>query len=104
SASTSETDSGVATDLRRPFRVESMIGKSGTGFPKRSCSNEREHDPEKWVPVFRKDHAQTKKVAARRLFDRRGISLIKLRRLRPRIRTKRVLESDEWPARQRRCR
>jgi hypothetical protein len=22
----------------------------------------REHDPEKWVPVFRKDHAQTKKM------------------------------------------
>jgi hypothetical protein len=21
-----------------------------------------EHDPEKWVPVFRKDHAQTKKI------------------------------------------
>jgi hypothetical protein len=21
-----------------------------------------EHDPEKWVPVFRKDHAQTKEI------------------------------------------
>jgi hypothetical protein len=21
-----------------------------------------EHDPEKWLPVFRKDHAQTKKI------------------------------------------
>jgi hypothetical protein len=21
-----------------------------------------EHDPEKWVPVFRKDHAQNKKI------------------------------------------
>jgi hypothetical protein len=21
-----------------------------------------EHDPEKWAPVFRKDHAQTKKI------------------------------------------
>jgi hypothetical protein len=45
-----------------------------TGFPKRSCSiktPERQsilskttslwaHDPEKWKPVFRKDHAQSK--------------------------------------------
>jgi hypothetical protein len=25
---------------------------------------ELEHDPEKWVPVFRKDHAQTKRLSA----------------------------------------
>jgi hypothetical protein len=24
------------------------------------CRNALEHDPEKWKPVFRKDHAQTK--------------------------------------------
>jgi hypothetical protein len=24
------------------------------------CSSPLEHDPEKWNPVFRKDHAQTK--------------------------------------------
>jgi hypothetical protein len=23
-----------------------------------------EHDPEKWIPVFRKDHAQTKRQSA----------------------------------------
>jgi hypothetical protein len=32
-----------------------------TGFRKRSCSN-KEHDPEKWKPVFGKDHAQTKSM------------------------------------------
>jgi hypothetical protein len=45
----------------------------GTGFRKRSCSDNKlerdddskkshpapEHDPEKWVPVFGKDHAPT---------------------------------------------
>jgi hypothetical protein len=31
-----------------------------TGFRKRSCSNNKlEHDPEKWMPVFGKDHAPT---------------------------------------------
>jgi hypothetical protein len=29
----------------------------GTGFPTRSAQN-IEHDPEKWIPVFRQDHAQ----------------------------------------------
>jgi hypothetical protein len=30
-------------------------------FAGRNASNrELEHDPEKWTPVFRKDHAQTK--------------------------------------------
>jgi hypothetical protein len=31
-----------------------------TGFGKKSCANEIPHDPEKWVPVFGKDHAQMK--------------------------------------------
>jgi hypothetical protein len=32
------------------------------GFPRGSCSKkEAEPDPEKWEPVFRKDHAQKKK-------------------------------------------
>jgi hypothetical protein len=32
----------------------------GTGFQIRSCSNKKlEHDPEKWEPVFGKDHALT---------------------------------------------
>jgi hypothetical protein len=43
------------------------------GLPALRCYNARtrvpfevlnawlEHDPEKWVPVFRKDHAQTKR-------------------------------------------
>jgi hypothetical protein len=26
------------------------------------CGADEEHDPEKWKPVFRKDHAQTKRV------------------------------------------
>jgi hypothetical protein len=29
------------------------------GFPKRSCTT-KDHDPEKWMPVFRKDHAPLK--------------------------------------------
>jgi hypothetical protein len=40
------------------------ISKSGEP-PRRHCGQvrhaHREHDPEKWEPVFRKDHAQTKK-------------------------------------------
>jgi hypothetical protein len=31
-----------------------------TGFRKRSCSDKELHDPEKWKPVFGKDHAPTK--------------------------------------------
>jgi len=35
--------------------------RSGSAFAKHRASGERsEHDPEKWKPVFRKDHAQTK--------------------------------------------
>jgi hypothetical protein len=30
----------------------------------RMLHNALEHDPEKWIPVFRKDHAQTKRWSA----------------------------------------
>jgi hypothetical protein len=29
--------------------------------PQNSVNDDGEHDPEKWVPVFRKDHAQSKR-------------------------------------------
>jgi hypothetical protein len=29
-------------------------------FRKRSCATKDKHDPEKWTPVFRKDHAPPK--------------------------------------------
>jgi hypothetical protein len=29
--------------------------------PRRAQQHAAEHDPEKWKPVFRKDHAQTKR-------------------------------------------
>jgi hypothetical protein len=40
-------------------------GRRGERFPWRPHDKPRprlEHDPEKWVPVFRKDHAQTKAI------------------------------------------
>src|SRR3981189_347403 len=37
-----------------------MIPKSGHRFSERSCSNLLDYDPEKWAPVFGKDHAPTK--------------------------------------------
>jgi hypothetical protein len=43
--------------VKRPWCV---IRKVGTGCPKRSCSNKKQ-DPEKWEPVFQKDHSQTKR-------------------------------------------
>jgi hypothetical protein len=41
-----------------PSGFDPMVG---TGFPKRSCSGKK-HDPEKWVAVFRKDHAPAKSM------------------------------------------
>jgi hypothetical protein len=37
----------------------SMIRKSGYRFSEKIMLNQK-HDPEKWIPVFRKDHAQSK--------------------------------------------
>jgi hypothetical protein len=38
-----------------------MIRKSGYRFSEKIMLNKKiEHDPEKWLPVFRKDHAQQK--------------------------------------------
>src|SRR6266576_2789346 len=42
-------------------RARASSGKVETGFRRRSCSN-KEHDPEKWKPVFREDHAQAKSM------------------------------------------
>jgi hypothetical protein len=39
----------------------------GSGVPGRCLL---EHDPEKWKPVFRKDHAQTQRARATRAFNR----------------------------------
>jgi hypothetical protein len=36
-----------------------MIRKSGRRFSEKIMLKQK-HDPEKWTPVFRKDHAQTK--------------------------------------------
>jgi len=39
-----------------------MIRKSGYRFSDKVMLKQREeHDPEKWVPVFRQDHAQTER-------------------------------------------
>jgi hypothetical protein len=37
-----------------------MIPKSGYRFSERIMLQQKEHDPEKWIPVFGKDHAPTK--------------------------------------------
>jgi len=43
-----------------------MIRKSGNRFSEKIMLNKIEHDPEKWEPVFRKDHAQLKCWSANR--------------------------------------
>jgi len=42
----------------RAWRDPAVVGGDGIEPP---TSTELAHDPEKWVPVFRKDHAQTKR-------------------------------------------
>ena len=42
--------------LSPPTNVAAVTGKVETGFPTRSAPTEV-HDPEKWKPVFRQDHA-----------------------------------------------
>src|SRR5690349_19656735 len=48
-------DSSTASTVR----CRKPGGSVTAGFFARRCSD-LQHDPEKWVPVFRKDHAQTK--------------------------------------------
>jgi hypothetical protein len=43
-------------------------------MPGEGRASRLEHDPEKWTPVFGKDHAQTKRQSAMR-FRRKGILL-----------------------------
>jgi hypothetical protein len=38
--------------------IHTVLPKMGRRFDRRAL----EHDPEKWKPVFRKDHAQTKRL------------------------------------------
>jgi len=49
--------------VERIFGVEATIQYTDNGIPFLLPQTMRplEHDPEKWVPVFRKDHAQTKR-------------------------------------------
>jgi len=49
--------------IERIFGVEATIQYTDNGIPFLLPQTMRplEHDPEKWVPVFRKDHAQTKR-------------------------------------------
>jgi hypothetical protein len=47
---------GVKPTARSSTARPQEIAKSPFGKMKKL-----EHDPEKWVPVFRKDHAQTKR-------------------------------------------
>jgi hypothetical protein len=55
------------------------------GFPRGSCSKkEAENDPEKWEPVFRKDHAQKKKQSMIRKSGNRFSEKIMLRKRRSR--------------------
>ena len=46
---------------RRPFSGARVSGGAGDRYPRFfSESDALKHDPEKWNPAFRKDHAQTK--------------------------------------------
>jgi len=41
-------------------RFRAFSSDAGTGSRQENASKQKlEHDPEKWEPVFRKDHAQT---------------------------------------------
>jgi hypothetical protein len=40
--------------------AECVIPKSGYRFSEKITRQQKVRDPEKWVPVFGKDHAQTK--------------------------------------------
>jgi hypothetical protein len=40
--------------------AECLIPKSGHRFSEKITHQQKLPDPEKWVPVFGKDHAQTK--------------------------------------------
>jgi hypothetical protein len=51
-----------------PRKLGRKLGRKRAGVETRACSalgslikRDLEHDPEKWEPVFRKDHAQTKR-------------------------------------------
>src|SRR6266481_2959941 len=50
-----------------------MIRKSGYRFSEKIMV-QLKHDPEKWVPVFRKDHASTKELAISRRIGMNGFS------------------------------
>jgi len=51
-----------------------MIRKSGNRFSDKIMRKQKEHDPEKWEPVFRQDHAQTKSQSEI-MIQSQGISL-----------------------------
>jgi hypothetical protein len=40
-----------------------MIRKSGSRFSEKIMLHKKEHDPEKWKPVFRKDHVPLKTLS-----------------------------------------
>ncbi len=50
---------GVTNSLQK--RLEEHRTGKGSSFVKAYGIHRLEHDPEKWEPVFRKDHAQTKR-------------------------------------------
>ena len=53
-------------DTKRGETVRVFLCKCGetTKLPTIRISDRLEHDPEKWEPVFRKDHAQTKEASS----------------------------------------
>jgi hypothetical protein len=42
-------------------RDKNFEARVRTGFARQTAMATLEHDPEKWKPVFRNDHAQTKR-------------------------------------------
>jgi hypothetical protein len=50
----------AARDLRPQFQVVAQARTATVRAPAQD-GVALEHDPEKWLPVFRKDHAQTKR-------------------------------------------
>src|SRR6202035_166526 len=67
---------------RSPRGTRARSRKVETSFRKRSCSTKGKHDPEKWKPVFGKDHAPLKTASEKVLQQPLQIIELELRPIR----------------------
>ena len=55
-------DGGRASKVQSLQPIVITLTATRPGSPIEPCATKLEHDPEKWTPVFRKDHAQIKEI------------------------------------------